>query len=54
VLEPADFDDFWATTLDEHPWRADGMTLVDVETGLRDVRVQDLTFPGFDRASPHG
>lgn len=50
VSEPADFDEFWSATLDEHPWRPDGMALVDVDTGLRDVRVQDLTFPGFDGA----
>lgn len=50
VREPADFDVFWATTLDEHPWRANGMTLTDVETGLRGVRVQDLSFPGFGGA----
>ena len=46
--EPADLDDFWATTLAEAR-RHD--VLVDVartDAGLRLVDVDDLTFAGFD------
>lgn len=50
VLEPADFDDFWATTLAEQPWRGELVELTDVHLGLDGITVHDLTFPGFDDA----
>jgi len=45
--EPADFDAFWKTTLDEarsHPAR---LRLEPVDTGLETVEVHDAVFPGF-------
>ena len=47
VREPADFDDFWETTLAES--RAAGGDVVSTpqETPLRILEVCDLTFPGF-------
>lgn len=45
--EPADFDEFWARTLAEareHPMKPQ---FDPAETGLRAVRVHDVTFPGF-------
>jgi cephalosporin-C deacetylase len=53
VDEPEDFDEFWTTTLAEA--RAAGDALPDgggprlerVDTGLTQVTVDDVTFPGF-------
>ena len=45
--EPADFDDFWATTLAESRAVGAPPTLKAVEPGLQTVDVLDLTFPGF-------
>ncbi|MFC5381741.1 acetylxylan esterase [Aquipuribacter nitratireducens] len=48
VVEPADFDDFWARTLDEAR-RADDEAprLAPVSHPLRTLVVDDVTFPGF-------
>ncbi len=50
VAEPADFDDFWASTLKQ---TGTGPLIVDrqpVSTGLRLVDTWDVTFAGFDGA----
>ncbi|QPE05121.1 acetylxylan esterase [Microbacterium schleiferi] len=47
VREPADFDDFWATTLDETRV-VGGEALVEAtDSPLRAFEVFDVTFPGF-------
>ncbi len=45
--DPADFDDFWRTTLAEARAAADGVTATPVVTGLETVDTYDVTFPGF-------
>jgi cephalosporin-C deacetylase len=47
VAEPDDFDDFWERTLVESRTVDAGMSLVPVESGLSEVDVVDVTFPGF-------
>lgn len=47
VWNPADFDQFWATTLAESR-AVDSPVLVEpVAVGLTTVEVRDVTFPGF-------
>lgn len=45
--EPADFDDFWATTLDETRAHDLAVRAEPVDTGLRLVDVYDVTFAGY-------
>jgi cephalosporin-C deacetylase len=49
VAEPADFDEFWATTLAESRTAGAGSDaeLVPAETPITQLRIDDLTFPGF-------
>lgn len=47
LAEPADLDDFWAGTLRESRDAAGTITLVPHDGPLREVIVEDLTFPGF-------
>jgi cephalosporin-C deacetylase len=49
-VDPADFDEFWTTTLDASRAAADrtAVSVVPVETGLTTLDVFDVTFPGFD------
>lgn len=47
VSEPADFDDFWAATLDQAATFDAGLRLEPVTTGLTLVESYDLTFAGF-------
>lgn len=47
VLDPADFDDFWKSTLEEAREFDLGVTLSPVETGLRTIDVYDVAFVGF-------
>src|SRR4051794_24146557 len=48
-VDPADFDEFWATTLDASRAAADrtAVSVVPVDTGLTTLDVFDVTFPGF-------
>ncbi|WP_238012042.1 acetylxylan esterase [Dactylosporangium sp. AC04546] len=45
--EPADFDEFWATTLDEARTRATPAVLTEVDAGLRSLHTIDVTFSGY-------
>ena len=45
--EPADFDAFWAATLAEARQSELDARFVPVETRLRTVTVEDVTFNGF-------
>jgi cephalosporin-C deacetylase len=45
--EPADFDDFWTTTLDEARAQATAATFAPYDAGLVAVDVFDVTFSGF-------
>ena len=45
--EPADFDDFWASTLDEARTFDLGLTVTPVDTGLTAIDAFDVTFAGF-------
>lgn len=45
--EPADFDEFWSTTLAEARTHDLALELVPVDTGLTLVEVFDVTFAGF-------
>jgi cephalosporin-C deacetylase len=45
--EPADLDDFWSTTLAESRAAGASPTLAPVTTPVRELVVEDLTFPGF-------
>jgi cephalosporin-C deacetylase len=45
--EPADFDDFWATTLDQARAQASPAQFVPYDAGLATVDVFDITFSGF-------
>ena len=47
VLEPADFDVFWASTLDESRALAWAPRLERVQTVMRTVEVYDVTFAGY-------
>lgn len=47
ALDPADFDDFWKSTLEEARELDLGVTLTPVETGLRTIEVYDVAFVGF-------
>jgi len=47
ALDPADFDDFWKSTLEEAREFDLGVTLSPVETGLRTIDVYDVAFVGF-------
>lgn len=51
VGEPADFDAFWKATLAEPGTDGSILSLREVETGLKTVRVRDLSFAGW-RGSP--
>jgi cephalosporin-C deacetylase len=48
VDEPADFDDFWAATLDEARGIDGEVSLEPIATPLPNVEIFDLTFPGFN------
>lgn len=45
--EPADFDEFWQTTLAETRAAAGDITLSAADTPITQLIVEDLTFPGF-------
>jgi cephalosporin-C deacetylase len=45
--EPSDFDEFWATTLDEARAAASPAQFVPYDSGLSRVQVHDVTFSGF-------
>ncbi|WP_425956161.1 acetylxylan esterase [Xylanimonas sp. McL0601] len=47
VVCPADLVEFWTTTVGEARATADAPLLKRVETGLTEVVVDDVTFPGF-------
>lgn len=47
VLEPTDFDGFWAATLEESRRADAGYSLIPVDTPITGVRIDDLTFSGF-------
>ena len=47
VAEPADFDEFWATTIAESRAAGGAVSLSDADTPVTHLRVHDLTFPGF-------
>ncbi|MBL0888049.1 acetylxylan esterase [Myceligenerans indicum] len=47
VDEPADFDTFWAGTVAEAREHGGGPELGRVDTGLTEIVVDDVTFPGF-------
>ncbi|MGF0117957.1 acetylxylan esterase [Promicromonospora sp. Marseille-Q5078] len=48
VDEPADFDGFWSQTLVESRAHDGAPELARVDTGLTELVVDDVTFPGFD------
>ncbi|MCM3781141.1 acetylxylan esterase [Microbacterium hydrocarbonoxydans] len=48
VAEPADFDEFWSTTLAASRAKAEPARLTRVESPLRTVEVFDVTFSGYD------
>jgi len=45
--DPADFDEFWRSTLAETRASALGVTVTPVETGLTTIEVYDVSFAGF-------
>jgi len=47
VAEPADFDEFWASTLKESRAAGGSAVLTDAQTPVTAVRVHDFTFPGY-------
>ena len=47
VAEPADFDEFWSSTLSEARAFGGSPVLEPVDAGLSTVQVWDVTFPGF-------
>ncbi|MBG6055430.1 cephalosporin-C deacetylase [Salinibacterium sp. CAN_S4] len=47
VLQPADFDAFWSTTLEESRAAGGPVTLEPADTPVTELIVEDLTFPGF-------
>lgn len=47
VLEPLDFDEFWATTLDESRRADSGYTLTPAATPITRLIIEDLAFSGY-------
>lgn len=47
VAEPEDVDDFWASTLEQAREVGGPASSAPVETPLRTLQVEDVTFPGF-------
>ncbi|MCS5719158.1 acetylxylan esterase [Herbiconiux sp. CPCC 205763] len=47
VAQPADFDDFWATTLAESRRAGSAPVLTPASTPITQLRIDDLTFAGF-------
>jgi cephalosporin-C deacetylase len=47
VVDPADFDDFWSSTIDEARSHPLDLVLEPIDAGLRTVDVFDVTFSGF-------
>lgn len=47
VPQPADFDTFWTTTIEEARARGGAVELTPAPTPVRELIVEDLTFPGF-------
>ena len=47
VAEPADFDEFWARTIAESRAAGGPVTVVPYDSGLSQVEVYDVRFPGF-------
>lgn len=45
--DPADFDAFWARTIEESRAAGGEVAVEPVETGLRAIEVFDVTFPGY-------
>src|SRR5690606_20199968 len=45
--EPADFDEFWAGTVAEARGHGEDVRVERVDTGLSEITVDDVTFPGF-------
>ncbi len=45
---PSDFDEFWASTLDESRGADGSLALVPASTPVTELIVEDLTFPGFN------
>jgi cephalosporin-C deacetylase len=54
LAEPADFDDFWATTLGESRALGGDPTLVPAATPLTELTVEDLSFSGFGGEAVRG
>lgn len=48
VETPSDFDDFWATTLEESRGAGGSAILVPADTPVTELIVEDLTFSGFN------
>lgn len=48
VAEPADFDDFWASTLAQAVAAGGQVDVAPIATQLPGVEIFDMTFPGFD------
>lgn len=48
VAEPADFDDFWAGTLDASRRADRGYVLSPAKTPITGIKIEDLTFSGFN------
>ena len=47
IDEPADFDEFWSTTLAEARTFDEAPKVERIDVGLTEVVVDDVTFPGF-------
>lgn len=47
VAEPEDFDEFWRRTLAESRAAGGTATIADARTPIRELIVEDLTFPGY-------
>ncbi|WP_076465704.1 acetylxylan esterase [Actinomyces mediterranea] len=47
LVEPDDFDAFWAQTLADNPFDQQAVTVVEADTPLETLRVWDVTFPGY-------
>ena len=54
VVQPADFDSFWSTTIDESRAVGGDVSLVPADTPISELIVEDLTFPGFAGDSVRG
>src|SRR5690606_22733147 len=48
VAEPEDLDDFWASTLGQARAAGGQATCVPADTPVTALRIEDVTFPGFD------